>query len=660
MADKSIATQTPSKRTFGDLIIIFITALLSFTLASILDAFEILTTWAGKEVWEIDQLFVLLVALVFAFGLFALLGIFSVRRWMQLQRELDRRRRAEEALQKAHDELEIRVEERTAELSQANAKLKQEVTERIQAEEALRASEVLFRNVITSISDHIYVTEMSHDGSHKNRYLSNHAAGLTGYPLETLMGDWSFWPTTVIHPDDRESAASQASQLAKGLNSEVEYRLIRSDGEVIWVRDSARVERESDSSYAVFGVVSDITERKRAEAEIRELNEELENRVLDRTRKLAALYEVTAVANRSLDLKLTLKLSLERLLAAMRCIAGAIHLLDEAEELLELATEHGVQPEVVPHLGQGRPDGGLAASVIEQNRPVLFADLQDESDLSPDIHDSRYRSYVGVPIRARGNALGVLSVLGTRDQQFNEGDVALLTSIADQVGVAVENAHLQQQAEQGAVMRERARLARELHDAITQSLYSLTLFAEAGIELAESNEPESIKHNFVRIGETALQALKEMRLLVYELRPTALKQGGLIGALHERLNAVEGRVNVKSRLVADDQVELSTRVEEGLYRIAQEALNNILKHAAATSVTIFLRARDDRVELEIVDDGTGFNPDSAKELGGMGLDNMRVRAEKLGGSLQIMSEPDGGTRVLATASADRNGSFGHN
>jgi signal transduction histidine kinase len=247
--------------------------------------------------------------------------------------------------------------------------------------------------------------------------------------------------------------------------------------------------------------------------------------------------------------------------------------------------------------------------------------------------------------------LGVLSVLSTKDHQFNEGDVALLTSIADQVGVAVENARLQKQAEQGAVIRERARLARELHDAVTQSLYSLTLFAEAGIELAENGEPEAVRHNFVRIGETALQALKEMRLLVYELRPTALKQGGLVGALHERLNAVEGRVNVTARLIADDLVDLPTRVEEGLYRIAQEALNNILKHAAATSVTIYLREKNGRIELEIVDDGTGFDPDQTNGPGGMGLDNMRIRAKKLGGSLTIHSEPGGGTKITAAISA---------
>ena len=648
---KSIRHQAQSKRTFGDVVVIFITALLSFTLASIIDAFEILGRWAGREVWEIDQLFILLVALVFSFGLFALLGIFSVRRWMQLQRELDRRRRAEEALQKAHDELEIRVEERTAELSHANALLKQEVTERIQAEEALRESEVLFQHVITSISDHIYVTEMNQESIRKNRYLSDHAEALTGYPLETLVGDWSFWPTTVIHPDDRESAAVQAAQLAQGLNSEVEYRLLRADGEVIWVRDSARVEREGESAYVVFGVVSDITERKRAEAEIRELNEELEQRVLDRTRKLAALYEVTAVANRSLDLRLTLKLSLERLLAAMRCIAGAIHLLDEADEHLELATDHGIQSDVIPALGSESAGGGLAGSVIQQNRPVLIADFNDNGQVAPEVRASRFRSYVGVPIRSRGTALGVLSVLSTKDHQFNEGDVALLTSIADQVGVAVENARLQKQAEQGAVIRERARLARELHDAVTQSLYSLTLFAEAGIELAENGEPEAVRHNFVRIGETALQALKEMRLLVYELRPTALKQGGLVGALHERLNAVEGRVNVKARLIADDLVDLPTRVEEGLYRIAQEALNNILKHAAATSVTIYLRETNGRIELEIVDDGTGFDPDQTNGPGGMGLDNMRIRAKKLGGSLTIHSEPGGGTKITAAISA---------
>lgn len=649
---KPLKIQPESKRSLSDLAVIFVTAILSFALALILDAFGSLTRWTGREIWQIDELYFLFVILLFGFGLFSLLGIFSMRRWIQLQQELKRRKQAEEALQKTHDELELRVAERTSELSRANAQLKAEIAEREQVEAALRESEELFRQVVSSISDHIYVTEIKRDGTRLNRYLSHHAAQLTGYPLEKLLNDWSLWPSTLIHPKDRAAAAEQAAQLAKGINSEVEYRLIRADGETVWVRDSARTQQIDDSAYIVYGVVSDITERKRAEREIRELNQELEKRVIDRTRKLAALYEVTAVANKSLELKLTLKLSLERLLNAMRIAAGAIHLLDEQDETtLSLATEQGLLPNMVASLGALPSDQGLAGLVIEQNKPVLIADLETDPQTPPAIRGSQFNTYVGVPIRARGQALGVLSILGRSKNQFNEGEVALLTSIADQVGVAVENIRLQKQAQQAAVMRERARLARELHDAVTQSLYSLTLFAEAASELIESGNLGAVKHNLRRIGETALQALKEMRLLVYELRPSALERDGLVGALRERLNAVEGRVNVRARLITEDLIELPAPVEEGLYRIAQEALNNILKHAAASSVTLYLRANGNRVELEVIDDGTGFDLAQAEKAGGMGLKNIRERARKIGGSVEINTGPGQGTKIIVTANA---------
>lgn len=141
-----------------------------------------------------------------------------------------------------------------------------------------------------------------------------------------------------------------------------------------------------------------------------------------------------------------------------------------------------------------------------------------------------------------------------------------------------------------------------------------------------------------------------MRLLVYELRPSVLTREGLVGALQLRLDAVEKRAGVDAHLLVEGEVELPTSVEEGLYRIAQEALNNILKHAAATSVTVRFYREDDLVALEIADNGAGFDPDAMTDHGGMGLVSMRERAERLGGSLTILSAPDAGTRVRVEVS----------
>jgi signal transduction histidine kinase len=202
-----------------------------------------------------------------------------------------------------------------------------------------------------------------------------------------------------------------------------------------------------------------------------------------------------------------------------------------------------------------------------------------------------------------------------------------------------------------AVTEERSRLARELHDSVTQSLYSLTLFTEAARQMAEDASHDGIERQIGQIGRIGLQALKEMRLLVYELRPPELKEEGLVRALRKRLEAVEGRAGVEARLVvdADDFGRLPRSVELEMYRIAQEALNNALKHAAATSVVVHLRKRDGRVELEVIDDGLGFQPEVVRNHGGMGLESIRQRAEGLRGSATIRSAPGEGTSIKVVA-----------
>jgi len=200
-------------------------------------------------------------------------------------------------------------------------------------------------------------------------------------------------------------------------------------------------------------------------------------------------------------------------------------------------------------------------------------------------------------------------------------------------------------AEELATIKERNRLARELHDSVTQSMYSLTLLAAGWRRLAAKRELASVEESFAEIEEVAQQALKEMRLLIYELRPLALENEGLHGALLHRLDAVEKRAGVEARLVIDDALDLPTAVEEALYAIAVEALNNALKHASATSVTIKLHASDSCIFMEVMDNGRGFDPLQGKESRGMGLKSMRERIEHLNGKLEIISEQGAGTNI---------------
>lgn len=373
--------------------------------------------------------------------------------------------------------------------------------------------------------------------------------------------------------------------------------------------------------------------------------ETLEQRVADRTRELAALYDVSAVASTPLDLQTTLEQSLARVLVAMQSAVGTIHLLDETAGTLRLAAHQANPPVTVAQIDFLMPPPHLTDWVIQHGEPLVIPDLSADPQAPQAAPMTNSRAYAGVPMQARRRVLGVLSVVRETGRQFNVEEMALLASIADQVAVAVENVRLHQQAEQSAVMEERARLARELHDSVTQSLYSVTLLADATRDFTTAGEWERVKHYLGRMSETARLALKEMRLLLYELQPPLTEKVGLVEALSHRLDAVEGRAGVKVRLLAKEWVDLPAPVEENLYRIALEALNNILKHAEATTVTVHLCADAAGVDLEVVDNGKGFEPDSVMSRGGMGLLSMRQRVERLNGKLTIQSTPGEGTRV---------------
>ena len=221
----------------------------------------------------------------------------------------------------------------------------------------------------------------------------------------------------------------------------------------------------------------------------------------------------------------------------------------------------------------------------------------------------------------------------------------VIQSLGDQIAVAIENARLYDQSKELAVLEERNRLARELHDSVTQSLYSLVLFTESWRRMVKSEGTERIEEYLNRIGEISQQSLKEMRLLILELRPPMLEQEGLVGALKKRLDAVEKRVGVNARVVMEDFIELPPFVEEELYRIAQEALNNSLKHAKATKEDVRIFVENKTIILEVSDDGIGFDPSAIDQRGGMGLVNMGERARHIGGALTIQSTPGKGTIV---------------
>jgi signal transduction histidine kinase len=332
--------------------------------------------------------------------------------------------------------------------------------------------------------------------------------------------------------------------------------------------------------------------------------------------------------------------------------ASSIHLVEvhphSGQPCLMLVAQSGATPEAVELVKFLPMDHGLPAHVLNSGEAIITTDaIQDARTFSPQAFQSVGSSaYIGVPVRASRQALGVLSISKPTGEAVTEDDARLLMGVAEQIGAAVQMVRLSKQAEQAAVIEERQRLARDLHDSVTQALYGLELFAAAGLNQAEAEGQAIYQHHFSRVRSIAQYALREMRLLIHELRPPVLEQVGLVAALQQRLDAVEGRSGVSTRLLVDGEIHLPPRLETALYRIAQEALNNALKHSRAKTITVRLEIQNEELLLEVEDDGIGFISEQASSLGGMGLISMQERAGAIGAEFGTVSLPGKGTRVI--------------
>ncbi|MEJ2207881.1 MAG: histidine kinase, partial [Anaerolineae bacterium] len=381
-------------------------------------------------------------------------------------------------------------------------------------------------------------------------------------------------------------------------------------------------------------------------AQLQESYASLEQKVADRTRELATLNTITAQVSHSLDLQEILDSALEEVLAATAMNVGEAYRLEEESGALVLIAQRGPGEATDRCEARLTLHDSLAGQAADKTLPIIWrpgtpgagepADLAGRQDL---------KVVISVPLIAQGRTVGAIN-LGSRTPRYiPEEEIALLASVGQQIGVAVENARLYEQAQQLAIIKERNRLARDLHDSVTQALYGITLYSEAAARQLHSGQANTAAEHLQDIRSTAQESLREMRLLVFELRLPMLKSEGLAAAIQARLEAVEGRVGLKTEFKTEGEGQLPSDVEEGLYRIAQEALNNALKHAQAGTVDVRLNFDDHRAELEITDDGKGFDLATAEDGGGFGLRTMAERAARMGATLAVESRPGQGTRV---------------
>ncbi|MCB9162693.1 MAG: PAS domain S-box protein [Caldilineaceae bacterium] len=519
----------------------------------------------------------------------------------------------------------------------------QDVSERKAAEARLAEREAQYRGIFEATSDGLCICDL--DG----RIVQANPAfvAMHGYARHEVLHRR---PTRFIHPTSVVHFDEALRTIRAGTPFQAQAEHVRKDGTVfpVDVRVLPFTYRAAPHMLAIVRDVTELLTTRRL----------LEARVAARTRELSALYDVTAVASASLELQTVLDQSLARIVELMRGECASVLLSGLLVDHVPQATWHKRTAQTLLPCEADWVNTVAAPQVLATGAPLVMpVPLCDaRAGLAADY--PRALIYGGVPLQAKGRTLGVLGVLRAATHGLSREETALLAAIGAQLGVAVDNARLYRQAEQLAVMEERQRLARELHDSVTQTLYSANLLTETGRRAAHAQDTAGAATILARVGVLVQDALKEMRLLVYELRPPELEEQGLAVALRRRLDAVESRTGIKTHLEADGPLQLAPVVEEALYRIALEALNNALKHADASTVTVTLATGADGLRLAVTDDGRGMatSPGTgtgASATGGMGMLTMRERAEGLGARLAVTSSPGQGTCVEVLLSREQ-------
>jgi signal transduction histidine kinase len=308
----------------------------------------------------------------------------------------------------------------------------------------------------------------------------------------------------------------------------------------------------------------------------------------------------------------------------------------------------GMDDALIASLGPLPRTHGMLGAMLEAAAPFRTEDIHRDPRFRgwwPSRHPDM-RSFLGVPIVAADEVIGSFYLTEKKTgPTFDEHDQALIELLAAHAAIAITNTRLNERSRELSILSERNRLALELHDAVSQKLFSLVLSAEAAATLLDK-DPGSAGTQVARLGVLAREALAELRSLILGLRPPELERDGLAGALRKEIEMLERIHGVKVELSANGGGAGSPERDLGVLRIAHEAINNALRHADASRITVRLRDDDGRLTLEVADDGSGFDP-GRPELRSkhLGLTSMEERARELGGRLEIRSAVGSGTTV---------------
>jgi len=318
-------------------------------------------------------------------------------------------------------------------------------------------------------------------------------------------------------------------------------------------------------------------------------------------------------------------------------VESAVLILDGDWLVITFST--GCRPPISDRVPVSDSLSGLA---IQKEEPLLVNDPSHES--KGVCWHPNPQSLLVVPLWVEGMIIGVINVIN-KPGGFSEDDIRIMKLFADQAALAIEKARLYQQTEQLAVVNERQRLARDLHDSVTQTVYSLSLYADATRKALKGDRIDRAMENLGELREMIREVMLDMRLLIFELHPPILQKDGLVTALRTRLESVEARSGIRTEYHVTGERRLPLDTESELYRIAQEILTNAVKHAQADHISVSLHYEDREFRLKVQDNGVGFNLEEASTSHGMGLKSILERTQRLIGKISIDSAHDRGTII---------------
>lgn len=500
-------------------------------------------------------------------------------------------------------------------------------------EQSISENREIYLLAIEATNLGIYDTKVEdHDLSLKENWLVR-----LGYdPLLARNQDITW--ENLIHPDDRDRVLTSFAQELKGeIDSLVmEYRLRDSNGNYRWIIESSKRigTSKKNGKLRIVGTHYDITARKLAEEAQRE-----QQNFTD------ALISSTNVFNSTLDLDKLIYLILTYVGRVVPSDDSDVWLLDKNKKNVSPALRKDMDGNVLstPSVILPIDDIEIFKEIVHTGKHVYLPDIKPNSFPIPS-RNTNSRSCLCLPVMFGDILLGFLVLNSSRKNYYTSTHMQRLQAFVNQAAVAIRNAQLYTQAKEAAALEERQRLARDMHDVISQTLFSATIKAEALPYLLESESPEILKENLQELHRLTRGALAEMRTMLMELRPNTIVNTDFGNLLTQMVEGLAGRTTAKIELSANGVGLMPPEVQTAFFRIAQESINNILKHSKANHISIQYVNRKEDVTLSIKDNGCGFDPSKVSSER-MGLRIMGERADSVGAKLTIASQPGKGTTI---------------